>query len=318
MNKLLAILVAGLIALACLSPTATAQKKTKKKPGQTAGDTFRQYRIKQGEPGVVPDPGETYTPGTAVPLDKRVPVKGLGKFVQPFVGTDPGRLAPGQSGELKIVLALKGVYVFEEGMHLVMRYRREQGQISFGNSHLLPAGIGKLKTVYQGLPVYDNTATIVIPVSIGGAAVYGQKTVGFEVEVDVTNGKTGIFHGRHTMDVRGKILVGPPLPVIQSNAVDESNTISAESMAVGADARELYNALPQPASAGRSGGAREALKTASEPMPNAGGAAESGADGPALDMQEGEGESNSRLIYAVPVILLLLILAMALAKGKGR
>jgi len=315
MNKPLALFVTGLVALGCLSSAAIAQKKTRKKhASRTSGDTLRNYMLKKGQPVVVEDPGESYQPGTDVPMNKRVAVKGLGKFVQPFVGTDPGRLAPGQSGELRIILALKGVYVFEDGLHLTLRYRREQGQVSFGNWHLLPAHKGKLDTVYQGLQVYDNTATIVIPISIGGSAGYGEKTVGFEVEADVTNGKTGIFWGRHTMDVRGKVVVGPPLPVIQDSPDDDFTPDAAP--IVGATASDRRAGVAEPATLARAADARPATLTAADGTPMPGSSNARRPDGEDLGVAEDGPGGVSILLYAVPGALLLLLLAMALGKGR--
>ena len=318
MNKPLVLFVAGLIALGCLSSTATAQKKTRQRATRSASDTQRDYRLKKGLPVVEEDSGETYQPGTNVALDRRVAVKGLGKFVQPYVGTDPGRLAPGQSGELRMVLALKSIYVFEDGMHFSLRYRREQGQISFGNWSLFPPRIGKLDTFFRGLKVYDNTATIVIPVSIGGSAAYGEKAVGFEVEVDVTNGKTGIFHGRHTMDVRGKILVGPPLPVIQENLEAETISVSDENEFVGETAGNLRTGTGESVSAPRTSGTRSTLLVADGSPARTGGVDHAVSAGEAADLDESEQEGSNLMIYSVPAVLLLLILAMAYGKGKGR
>ncbi len=322
MKQLLASLLLGLFATCVVAPELPGQRKTPPKPGKKSakqvvkGDSLTNYRIDRGEKAIFEDPGEEYQPGSNVPLHKRVAIKGLGSFVQAFVGTDPGRLAPGQSGELRVILALKGKYVLEDGMHLDLRYRRKQGKISLGQWHLLPAGVGKLDTQFKGRSVYDNTATIAIPVSVGSQAIYGQKHLGLEVEVDVSNGESGGFHGRYMMDVRAQIEVGRPLPVIKQN--DEDREIAAPLVS----ASGTGGAEPsQSSSAG--GGELSTEPVTGEELVGAGaGDLQPGRVGEAPGSSSeslgtsGEGGINW-LLYSVPAVLLLLLLAMALRKSKA-
>ncbi|MHC5062428.1 MAG: hypothetical protein ACYTG5_00470 [Planctomycetota bacterium] len=320
MKQLLVPFLSGLLAMAVAVPEARCQKKPIPRPGKRAaqqvkGDSRANYLKEQGKQHVFEDPGEEYQPGTNVPLNKRVAIKGLGNFVQAFVGTDPGRLAPGQSGELRVVLALKGKYVMEEGAHVSLRYRRQQGKVSLGQWRLLPASIGKLNTTFRGRRVYDNTATITIPVSIGSESMYGQKNLGLEVEVDVSNGETGGFHGRYMMDVRAKLEVGRPLPTIKADdsepdvaapvvGVDSSNSMDASRGSVARDG----DLSPEPVSGEELVGAGSGDLQA--------GPRNSGPDSTAENLTSSEGGINW-LLWSVPGAFLLLLLAMALRKGKS-
>ncbi len=154
----------------------------------------------------LPKPKET-------PVEERVLQPGmLRSYMAPMVNVVPRRVPPGASGTLKLVFALQRDSVLRPGDRFLLTYERTQGTLSFGDWQLEPPKEGTLETTFQGQPIYDNTVIVSIPFGVAGDAEHGKHELQMELEADVARGSTGFFHGRYSMEVRGNVTVGQPVP----------------------------------------------------------------------------------------------------------
>src|SRR5690606_10462922 len=79
-----------------------------------------------------------------------------------------------------------------------------------------------------GQPVWDNTLTVTLPVSVAPDAEHGRYQVHFDIEAGVMNDETGGEFGRFRMVANGQLEVGPALPVA---VAPQSRTSGSERVA---------------------------------------------------------------------------------------
>lgn len=139
-------------------------------------------------------------------------LKGLLAYAAPILMIKPSRIAPGQSGEIFVILALQGDAVIQPGDFLNFKYELLQGPITLGSFQVDPAKPGKLSSVFKDRPVYDNTVTVRIPIVVGSQARHGDYPIGVGMEVEVSSGKTGASLGRFSEVGSVSVVVGRPEP----------------------------------------------------------------------------------------------------------
>ena len=125
---------------------------------------------------------------------------------------DPVRIPPSSTGEIVVVLTLMNSAVITPDAPFRIEYERRQEPITLADWRLQPARPGTLSTRYRGQPVYDNTATVRIPVQVDGATPHGKYPVDLKVEVPLTNGDNAAPLGVFRTSVRAEVVVGPPVP----------------------------------------------------------------------------------------------------------
>jgi hypothetical protein len=151
-------------------------------------------------------------PTVSVPV---VPVvrEELARFLAPTVAFRPARVAPGASGQCHIVLVLQHSAVVEIERRFELSYARQQGSVTLGECQRRPAGPGRHSTKFVGLPVYDDTINVVVPLSVADDAPHGMHLLEFELLAVVTDGVSGITHDAMKMAFGGRLEVGAPLPM---------------------------------------------------------------------------------------------------------
>jgi len=160
-------------------------------------------------PGFDPDSGMERV---VTANENEASLKGLLAYAAPILMTKPSRIAPGQSGEIFVILALQGDAVIQSGNSMEFKYESEQGPIMLGSFQVNPPKPGKLASVFKDQPVHDNTATVRIPITVGSNARYGDYPVGLAMEIEVSDGKTGSLLGRYHEVGSVSVVVGRPEP----------------------------------------------------------------------------------------------------------
>lgn len=134
-----------------------------------------------------------------------------------FVATcRPPRLMPGESGTLLITAILQGAAVLPAPLQMMMTPRVTQGSVAFGAMVAQPAQPGVLAKGYLGRPVYENTAVMEVPVTMGANAKLGSKQpVAVDLQFDIFDGTStqvvGRFIERVTTDVEVGQYIDPPI-----------------------------------------------------------------------------------------------------------
>lgn len=136
----------------------------------------------------------------------------LANYAFPHVTTRPRRLAPGESGTLVIVLALGVPAVVPGGTAVALEYEPKQGSLTLGSYAVQPPSVGTLDTKYKGQPVYDNTLTIELPVTVGRDAQRGEAPVALNLRTTLYNGSDGQAMGELQLPISGRVSIGKPLP----------------------------------------------------------------------------------------------------------
>jgi hypothetical protein len=172
-------------------------------------------------------PGQDIPPGgdatereaggdTPPPEPERTDLKtlreGLERYAAPVVAVRPGRLAPGQNGELHLILALQGSTVLRPDGHFRLDYASEQGPVSLGGWTPRPPAPATLAKAFAGQAVYDNTMVVVVPIAVAADAPHGPARVTLTVESDVFDGDSGELRGRFGATAQGDVTIGAPLP----------------------------------------------------------------------------------------------------------
>lgn len=134
-------------------------------------------------------------------------------------GQSPQRIAPGGSGLVMIVLALRQRAIMEPGKPFSVNFEREQGALTLGAWRRQPPGLGKHHEHSRGRRVYDDTAVVEIPVAVAAHAEHGEHNVTVRVVAQVHDGETGLVLGQFTQDVFCPIVVATPVSVVASGSV---------------------------------------------------------------------------------------------------
>lgn len=149
----------------------------------------------------------------------------LASYAYAHVTTRPRRLAPGETGELVIVLALQAPVVVPGDASVTLTYDPQQAPLKLGTYRMLPPKPGTLETKFKGQLVHDNTLTVEVPVGIDPQAEFGEALVALTLKTTLSHGATGVAMGEMVMPINGRIKVGRsvPRPVARDNpaAVDD-------------------------------------------------------------------------------------------------
>jgi hypothetical protein len=166
--------------------------------------------------------------------DPDAPRMGLARYAALNVGQRPRRVAPGQSGELVIVVSLRGEYVMKTSGHNLV-YSREMGPLQLGEWSMLPPEPAGLYPEFAGQAIYDNTATVVVPFTVDPEAEFGKVPVRLAANMEITHAHTGQAMGTFIGEAIGNVNVGPPLPVVQIDGLDAVREARADAPDLGAN-----------------------------------------------------------------------------------
>ena len=128
-----------------------------------------------------------------------------GGFFEASVMVRPPRLAPGESGELYVYVTLRGFAVVVPGARVEAEYKKVQGPLVLGSDDLMPAKPGTRKTRFKGKPVYDDSLTFKIPITVSPDAKHGPAQFEGSVLLEITHGDTGDVLGRFRAVAPGRV-----------------------------------------------------------------------------------------------------------------
>lgn len=148
----------------------------------------------------------TLTPEERLNASVRRNSKGQCRFV---ATCRPPKLMPGESGTLLITAILQGAAVLPAPLQMTMIARNPRGSVALGAMVANPAQLGVLAKGYLGRPVYENTAVLRVPVTMGTDAKLGSKQpVALDLQFDIFDGTSAQVVGRFIERVTTKIEVG--------------------------------------------------------------------------------------------------------------
>jgi hypothetical protein len=124
----------------------------------------------------------------------------------------PRRMAPGQSGALKVMGLLSGHYVALPGSHIKLSLEPVEGLV-FGVPVLQAAPAGTRPGKFQGKPVYDDFILFDVPLSVSDKVKAPNKRIFLKgkLYLEIHNGKTGAKVGAFVANVAGRVDVGKRL-----------------------------------------------------------------------------------------------------------
>jgi hypothetical protein len=235
---------------------------------------------------------------------------GAGSLCRFVASVRPARLMPGQSGTLYVTAILQGTAVLPAPAPVTVTSAAQQGLVALGAASFQAAKPGRLAQAYLGRPVYDNTATIEIPITMSADAKLGQKQpVHVDLKFDLYDGGTAQVVGRFLDRATAEVEVG----------------LSADPN-VAATAKAQPPAAPAGAGAGPATdpGRSDAAAAALGGKPAVGGAAAAASAAPevapAVDSEAPGvapavgGDSNLTFVLAGGAVLLVLVLLLALRR----
>jgi hypothetical protein len=125
---------------------------------------------------------------------------------------NPRRMAPGQSGTLKVMAFFGGSCVALPGNHIKLKLQPVDGLV-FGVPVLQAAQKGTIDGAFRGKPVYDDFMLFDVPLQVS-EVVKPPKKIYLEGDLDLElhSSKTGAKLGVFTVKVGGRVPVGKPLP----------------------------------------------------------------------------------------------------------
>lgn len=242
------------------------------------------------------------------------------------LAADPARLAPGQSGLLKLTMVLEGDAVLLAPANLQPSFAPNQGPLTLGSFSVRPATTAKVAAAYRGQQVYDNYAIVEIPVTMAPTAQMGGKfPVSVAFQFELYHGTQAVPLGNFTDSARTEIECGiapNPNVVIPVGGTDRPAPAAAEpAAAVPAEAGKAGDGAG-PASA--KGATIEAASTGLEARGPAGAGPKAGDVRPAGDAPEGVDEAgprvdvggNSLLLYVGGAGVLLLLVSVLLLRRR--
>ena len=124
----------------------------------------------------------------------------------------PRRIAPGQTGELWVVVTLTKPHVVVPKAH--NKLALTEGEfLSYGAPELAPPKEGEYEKAFKGQLVYDDTLVYKMTISVSPKAkIPSEHPVKGRIELALHDGKSGNPLGKYYGDVHGLIKVGKPLP----------------------------------------------------------------------------------------------------------
>ncbi|MCR9246481.1 MAG: hypothetical protein NXI31_15720 [bacterium] len=130
-------------------------------------------------------------------------------FCHFHLATRPSKLMPGETGTLVITAILKGNAVIPSPAPLEIKSAAQQGVFTLGAHTVLPAELGRHASAYIGRAVYDNWATIEMPISVSNDAKVGQQhSVVVEMKFDLFDGKSAQSIGSFLDRAMGRVEIG--------------------------------------------------------------------------------------------------------------
>ncbi len=136
----------------------------------------------------------------------------LANYAFAQVTTRPRRLAAGESGVLSVVLVLHNPAVVTADSAVLLEYDPKQNGLELGSFSVLPAKPGTLPTKFKGMPVWDNTVTLEVPITVGSETPSGDKILNLRLKTPLTHGSVGQLLGDLLLPITGHVKVGSPLP----------------------------------------------------------------------------------------------------------
>jgi hypothetical protein len=151
---------------------------------------------------------------------------GLERYVQVIVSVEPGRVAPGAGGTLKVSLGLREGAVIAGTGDLRVTIVPEQGPLRFGPAEVSPPTIASQSPGFRGQPAWETYALAALPVAVAPGTEFGKYQVIVHVEASVSDADTGELIGRYRMSPRGEVVVGPPMatPIPRTGAATAGST----------------------------------------------------------------------------------------------
>lgn len=165
---------------------------------------------------------------------------GAGSMCRFIASVRPARLMPGQSGTLYVTAILQGTAVLPAPAPVTVTSATQQGLVALGAAAFQAAKPGRLAQAYLGRPVYDNTATIEIPITMSADARLGQKQpVHVDLKFDLYDGGTAQVIGRFLDRATAEVEVGLSAdPNIATTAKVAANQVAKPNPAAAAGAKE--------------------------------------------------------------------------------
>ncbi len=197
------------LSLACLiALPAIAQEKN---PGARTG---KQEPVRMDESGGVNEKGEESADGTGDAKGEEKPAapairspRGFAHFV---TTSQPKRIPPGGSGNLVIIMVLEGDAVLTSPAPVTFDFLPEQGPFRLGQPVLRPASLAALAPGFQGREVYDNTATIDVPITVMQNQILGKHHVSIGLTFELHQGRTATSLGQFQDRVGQELEIGIP------------------------------------------------------------------------------------------------------------
>jgi len=121
---------------------------------------------------------------------------------------EPPRIAPGQSGTLRLMMLLKQDAVMPPSGASNIELQPVQGPLAFGTPQLRPARPAQLAEAFRGKAAFDDFAVFDIPVTVGATATAGAHPVNLSLAYELYRGKTGGWIDRFLDRVEVEVLVG--------------------------------------------------------------------------------------------------------------
>jgi hypothetical protein len=270
------------LAIAVLGPVLPAQDAQEGDPAAAA----RRAKMEALEGG-----GEWVESGSGKeevkqPFDPNAPRAGLERQVGMVVSFRSRRIPPGGSGEMQVVLALRGDSVMTPDGVFEPRLPERIGKVRFGSWRRSEAGPATLAPAFDGQPIWDNTMVLTVDVDVDADAGHGPAAVYFMLEAQLFDAEQGNSKGVYRGQVRGQLEIGDPLPVPDVRPVAAATgRAGAAPRAGGSEIPATPAAEPrEAASAALQGRRNEGRSPASEPTaaPPGAGSPEAPADDGAL------------------------------------
>jgi hypothetical protein len=225
----------------------------------------------------------------------------------------PARLAPGQSGELLVVVILGGKAVALPGSQADLKLDAAGSPLRFGAPKLDPAKPGRMEGKYKGKPVYDDMMIFRVPLRIVAGAAFPQDArVRGTLEAALYDSETGHVLGTFVSHVDGVV------KIVRATATSPTNPKGAGGDAVkdgstgNPDTRASETRTPANGGAGQTGG------TESGVVRPPGGAADRVGDPGVAGDPGSVPPTPFRVSWVLGVVVLLGLVVLVLLLARGR
>lgn len=309
-------LAAGIVIFASLVP---AQEESDIRVSERQGEAERRMKAREkgenGEKEAGLEDEKNLTPEQRL---ARHVISGASQHCRLHISVTPSKLLPGQSGTVKVLMALQGKAVLPVPAPLELVGPAQQGMLTLGAYTLSPPPMGKLATAYLGRPVYDNYAVLEMPVTMSPSAALGSKNVvSVDLKFDLYDGGSGQPIGRFLDRVATEVDVGTvPDPAVRGAA----RKPAAEPRVADSTPAKAAPPAPEPAKSAPPLQANvvtpnsPAVKVPDQPLAASG--SNSAAAGGSLPVEEGGGDLPMPMLIGGGVILVGLAVLLARKNKK--